>query len=397
MHLFAMHDAPENLLVSKLQHGSEARRRTAGLGAPFSSLLGVFLLFVSFMAVSHGADWRTALPGWKYEFPRDHRLHPEFKTEWWYFTGGLTDEAGRRYGYQVTFFRQGLRPPGAAAASSRFVVDDLKFAHFAISDISGQRFRYTQKISRGAFAEAGFGANDKVAWIDDWTLHLQPDGSFALRARDGDMSVELKLASTKPWVIHGENGVSQKAEGAGRASHYYSGTRLKTEGALVLGGKKLQVKGESWLDREWATNQLTPAQAGWNWFSLQLNDGTELMLYQMRLRDGGLDPNSSATFIDRDGTTQHLRREDYQLTPLREWKSPQTGGSYPIAWALKVPKLNLEMRIETPLASQELVLQPIAYWEGLVDGTGTRAGAAVRAHGYMELTGYAGALVGLAE
>jgi predicted secreted hydrolase len=355
------------------------------------------VLFVSFVHPSAAADWRTALPGWQYEFPRDHRIHSEFKTEWWYFTGGLTDEAGHRYGYQLTFFRQGVRPPGADAATSRFVVDDLKFAHFAVSDINGQRFHSTQKISRGAFAEAGFGADDKLAWIGDWALNLTPDGAFALRAKHGDLMLELKLTSKKAWVIHGENGVSQKAEGVGRASHYYSGTRLESTGVLVLGGKRQRVSGESWLDREWATNQLTPQQAGWNWFSLQLNDGTELMLYQMRTRNGGLDPNSSGTFIARDGTTQHLRREDYQLTPLREWKSPQTGGSYPITWSLKVPKLGLELRIDTPLAAQELVLQPIAYWEGLVDATGTRAGSAVRAHGYMELTGYAGALVGLAE
>ena len=145
------------------------------------------------------------------------------------------------------------------------------------------------------------------------------------------------------------------------------------------------------------TNQLTPEQVGWDWFSLQLDDGSELMLYQMRTRGGGLDPASSGTFIARDGTTQHLRRADYQLTPLREWKSPQTGGRYPIAWQLAVPKLGLQLRIDTPLAAQELVLQPIAYWEGLIDFTGTRAGTAVRGHGYMELTGYAGALVGLAE
>ena len=343
------------------------------------------------------ADWRPALPGWQYQFPRDHRIHREFKTEWWYFTGHLADESGRRYGYQLTFFRQGLRPLGATAATSRFVVDDLKFAHFAVSDISGQRFHFEQKIGRGAFGEAGFGADGKLVWIDEWTLHLQPDGGFVLRAKSASAALDLRLTSKKPWVIHGENGVSQKAEGVGRASHYYSATRLAAEGTLTLGGKKLRVTGESWLDREWASNQLTPEQVGWNWFSIQLDDGSELMLYQMRTRDGGLDPTSSGTFIARDGTTQHLRRDDYQLTPLRAWKSPQTGGRYPIAWQLSVPKLGLVLRIDTPLAAQELVLLPIAYWEGLIEITGAHAGAAVKGRGYMELTGYAGALVGLSE
>lgn len=355
-----------------------------------------FLLFMALFAASLlAADWRQALPGWQYEFPRDHRIHPEFKTEWWYFTGHLADESGRRFGYQLTFFRQGLRPPGAAAAASRFVVADLKFAHFALSDIAGQRFHFEQKIARGAFGDAGFGPDEKLAWIDGWTLELKDDGSFALRAKGANATLDLRLASRKPWVIHGEDGVSQKADGAGRASHYFSGTRLATDGTLVLGGKSLRVTGESWLDREWATNQLAPGQVGWNWFSIQLGDGSELMLYQMRLRDGGLDPRSSGTFIAADGTTQHLRRDDYHLAPLREWKSPQTGGSYPIAWQLTVPKLGVQLRIETPLAAQELVLQPIAYWEGLIDISGTRAGAAVRGQGYMELTGYAGEIVGL--
>jgi len=352
---------------------------------------------VFFVGSSSAADWRPALPGWKYEFPRDHRIHREFKTEWWYFTGSLADERGHRFGYQLTFFRQGLRLPGAAAATSRFVVDDLKFAHFAVSDITAQRFHFEQKINRGAFGEAGFGADRRLAWIEDWALHLEDDGTFALRAKGANAALDLRLASRKPWVIHGENGVSQKAEGAGRASHYYSGTRLATDGTIVIGGKTLRVTGESWLDREWATNQLTPAQVGWDWFSIQLDDGSELMLYQMRTRGGGLDPHSSATLIARDGTTQHLRRDDYQLTPLREWKSPKTGGRYPISWQLTVPSIDAQFRIDTPLAAQELVLEPIAYWEGLIDITGTRAGRAIRGHGYMELTGYAGALVGLAE
>ena len=362
------------------------------------SVLLFFVFFVYFVVPMSAADWRVALPGWQYEFPRDHRIHADFKTEWWYFTGRLTDEKGGIFGYQLTFFRQGLRPPAdRAGETSRFIVDDLKFAHFAVSDIGAQRFHFQQKLSRGAFAEAGFGVENNLAWIDDWSLELQPDGTLTLRARSDKAALELRLASTKPWIIHGENGVSQKAEGEGRASHYFSGTRLATTGTLSLGGGSLRVSGESWLDREWATNQLTAEQVGWNWFSIQLDDGSELMLYQMRTRAGGLDPNSSGTFVARDGSTQHLRREDYELTPLQSWTSKETGGRYPVAWQLTVPKLGMQLHIETPLAAQELVLKPIAYWEGLIEVNGTRAGAKVRGHGYMEMTGYAGALVGLSK
>lgn len=342
--------------------------------------------------------WRLALPGWKYEFPRDHFAHPEFKTEWWYFTGNLRDADGKRYGFQLTFFRQGIRPLARRGGTiSRFICDELKFAHFAVSDPNAGRFHFAQKTSRGAFREAGFAQGDRIAWIDDWSLKLQPDGTMHLDAKMKDASLALTAKPGKPWIIHGENGISQKAEGEGRASHYYSGTRLETSGRLTVADRELAVNGTSWFDQEWASNQLTPEQVGWNWFALQLADGSELMLYQMRLRDSTLDPNSSGTIVDPNGQTRHLRRDDYTLTPTRWWTSKATKARYPIAWKLRVPELELEAEITTPLEQQELELPPIAYWEGMIDLRGTRAGQTIRGEGYMELTGYAGALVGLAQ
>lgn len=344
------------------------------------------------------AEWRAALPGWRYEFPRDHRAHPDFKTEWWYFTGQLRDASGHRFGYQVTFFRQGMRPPGNRdATTSRFVVDDVKFAHFAVTDVAREKFRHWQKLSRGAFGEAGFNDGRRLAWIEDWELALTENEAFTLRAVQGDVRLELSLESQKPWAIHGENGVSQKADGAGRASHYYSGTRLATRGALTLDGCRVEVTGESWFDHEWATNQLTPEQVGWDWFSVQFDDGTELMLYQMRTRSGGTDPQSSGTFVARDGATQHLRREDYQLTPTQFWTSRATGARYPIGWQVAVPAHGLAATVTTPVREQELAIEPITYWEGAIDIQGTRGGGPVRGHGYLELTGYAGSLVGLSQ
>ena len=338
--------------------------------------------------------WELALPGWSYEFPRDHHSHPGFKTEWWYFTGQVSDAQGHRFGYQLTFFRQGIRPPKARGAeTSRFIVDDLKFAHCAMTDVTRAKFRFQQKLSRGAFGEAGFEAGARLAWIDDWTLTLGQDGAFQIHTPD----LDLTLRTAKPWAIHGLDGVSQKADGLGRASHYYSGTRLDSRGTLAVGGRRIEVSGGSWFDHEWASNQLTPEQAGWDWFSVQLDDGAELMLYRMRTRDGGTDPHSSGTFIGRDGTTRHLTRDDFTLTPLRHWKSRETGAQYPLAWQLTAPGLGLELKIETPVKEQELVLQPIAYWEGVIDVQGARDGQAARGHGYMELTGYAGPLVGLSS
>jgi predicted secreted hydrolase len=341
--------------------------------------------------------WRLSLPGWQFVFPRDHHTHPEFKTEWWYFTGNLRDESGRRFGYQLTFFRQGIRPPSLRGnTTSRFICDEFKFAHFALSDPSGERFRFVQKTSRGAFGEAGFSDVDRLAWIDDWELRQSGEG-MRFNAINADVALSLEVKPQKPWVIHGHDGVSQKAAGEGRATHYYSGTRLATDGELTIDGIKAAVRGSSWFDQEWGSNQLTPEQIGWNWFALQFDDGTELMLYQMRLKAGEVDATSSGTFIDRDGSTRHLGSGDYKVVPKRWWTSKATGGRYPIGWEIEVPSLELKCAVSTPMEKQELEIAPIAYWEGMIDAEGTRAGRVLKGEGYLELTGYAGALVGLAQ
>lgn len=357
---------------------------------PFSLLFLPLLCACAFAQES----WQLALPGWKYEFPRDHAVHREFQTEWWYFTGNLQDEKGGQWGYQITFFRQGVRREKSQELS-RFIVRDLKFAHFAVSDLSGGRFRFAQKLSRGAFGEAGFGENKAEAWIDDWRLESKQADSFILKGAEGDVSLELELQTVKPPVIHGKDGVSQKAEGLGRASHYCSLTRLATTGALTVQGKRLPVEGLSWFDHEWATNQLAANQVGWNWFSFQFTDGSELMLYQMRCADGSVDISSSGTLVEADGTVLPLARDDYRLTPLKKWKSPKTGAEYPVYWRVEIPRLKLEAEVITPLESQELVLSPIAYWEGAIRVKGLRGARPVNGSGYMELTGYSGPLVGI--
>jgi predicted secreted hydrolase len=338
-------------------------------------------------------DWALSLPGWKYEFPRDHFAHSDFKTEWWYFTGNLTAEDGRELGFQLTFFRQGVRR--GQEAGTRFAVDDIKLAHFAVTDISSGKFRFAQKVSRGSFGEAGFSDGERIAWIDDWTLRLTGPGRFRLEARDADFALTLDLTAAKDPVFHGENGVSQKAEGAGRASHYYSFTRLAADGTVTLGGREIAVKGWSWFDQEWATNQLTENQTGWDWLSLQFEDNTELMLFQIRLKDGERDPFSHGTWIEADGNTVPVKNADFELVPGRLWHSGETGGDYPVEWKLRIPKLDVELDVTAAIDGQELVLQPIAYWEGSVRARGRRSGQEVRGRGYLEMTGYAGGLVGL--
>lgn len=356
-----------------------------------------FVLFVNSVAIA--ADWRLALPGWQYEFPRDHGAHPDFKTEWWYLTGNLRDEHGAEFGYQFTWFRQGIsRLETSGAERSRWLVRDFDFAHFTVSDLRAGKFFFSQKISRGAFGEAGSGASGRIAWIENWELFLnEKTGAWELRATDENRTLRLTLSPKKPPVIHGENGISAKAEGTGHASCYYSQTRLAAAGEITLGGVVHRVTGESWFDHEWATNQLTPEQVGWNWFSLQFSDGTELMLYQMRTRDGGVDPASSGTFIAADGASTHLSRDAFQLTPLAWWKSAKTGARYPVRWRVFIPSLALDVEVSTPLENQELALAPIAYWEGAIRAAGHRDQKRVQARGYLELTGYNGILRWLAE
>ncbi len=363
-----------------------ARASGAGLGAGESG------------ATVDDAGWTQAVPGWKFEFPRDHGSHRDFKTEWWYFTGNLRDaKSGREFGYELTFFRQGIRPAARETASpdtrSRFAVDDFKFAHFAISDLNGKRFHFDSKINRGAFAEAGFGdptsADQPLAWIDGWNLTVLADGSWRIAAHNAKTAIDLTLRPAKPPIVHGENGVSQKADGTGNASHYYSFTRLLSSGQITLEGSSLEVSGTSWFDHEWASNQLGKDQVGWDWFCLQFDDGSQLMLYTLRRRDGSIDANSSGTLVDANGHTVHLKRADFTVRPLRHWKSERTGGHYPIEWEITIPARELVVRIQPRLDDQELALGVINYWEGAVSTTGTRAGRPVQGAGYLELTGYA--------
>ena len=281
--------------------------------------------------------WESARPGWRYEFPRDHGAHRDFKTEWWYFTGNVRDaKSGREFGYELTFFRQGIRPPGerrpAAAEGegsprSRFATDDFRFAHFAVTDLAGGgTFHHDAKMSRGAFGEAGSGdpakPGEALAWMDDWSLTPQADGTWRIAARAGKIELDLILRPAKPPVIHGENGVSQKSLGDGNASHYYSFTRLETSGRLGVDGTSFEVGGTSWFDHEWASNQLGVNEVGWDWFCVQFDDGTDLMLYGLRRRDGTISETSSGTLVDAAGNATHVRRGGIRAAPARALEIP---------------------------------------------------------------------------
>lgn len=356
--------------------------------------LAAFLFLLAFSALSR-AEWRVALPGWDYRFPDDHGSHPGFKTEWWYFTGNVESDGGREFGYQLTFFRQGVIEPGKSIPQSNFLQRDMKFAHFAVSDIGAEDFHHFQKLSRGAFGEAGFGEDGKVAWIDNWSCERTGLHDFRLRAEDGGVEIDLALRSMRDPVVHGRGGVSQKSEGEGRASHYYSLTRLETTGTIRIGYKTHTVSGWTWFDHEWATNQLAAHQTGWDWFSLQFDNGAELMIFQIRTKDGGRDAFSSGTWIGPDGSSRKIEFADFYLEPAGWWKSPKTQARYPVDWRISIPSLELAVTARARFPAQELATEPFAYWEGAISARGTIGNLPLKGKGYLEMTGYAGGIVGM--
>ena len=324
--------------------------------------------------------WLQAVPGYRYEFPRDHFDHPGFRTEWWYYTGNLRAADGRRHGFELVFFRQGQRR-GPFDNPSVWRADDLYLAHLAWTDIDGRRFRSFRRLNRAGPGVAGIRAEDGRIWNGNWETKWTGEIQ-TLTAVAAGLTLSLRLQSSKPAVIHGENGLSTAGSGAGKAAHYVSFPRLDVQG--ILNGAA--VTGVAWMDHEWFSDQLSPEQRGWNWFSIQLDDRTELMLLELRRMDGAADPYSSGTWIARDGRATHLKHDDYDLRPVDWWTSPATGARYPIRWRIAIPSLGLDLECAAAIPDQELAgdneISP-AYWEGAVVYTGTHKGV-----GYLEMTGY---------
>ena len=348
----------------------------------------VLFLMAGLLAGQQTVNYRLALPGYVYSFPRDHGSHPDFKLEWWYYTGHVHSNDGRDFGYELTFFRTGMDRLYENPSSWR--VRDLYMAHFAVTDITGKKFYYFEKLNRAGPGIAGAATGSLHVWNENWSAESQGQ-AMKLTANAGAVAIELTLESKKAPAVHGIGGISQKAEGIGHSSHYYSTTRLASTGEIRVGTQTFQVQGESWMDHEFGTNELTENQAGWDWFSIQLDDASEVMIYRLRNRDGSLDGHSSGTIVGVNSQTEHLAIEQFIATPLRYWRSGKTGTSYPIEWTIQLPKQACAFRMIPLLDDQELVTTRstgIAYWEGAVRVTGTCSGKTVTGRGYVELTGY---------
>jgi predicted secreted hydrolase len=339
------------------------------------------------------SPWRQALPGYAFQFPHDHASHPDYKIEWWYYTGNLSS-GSKQFGYQLTFFRIGVE--SQPKNPSRWAVRDLFMTHFAITDINGKQYRFTERMNRAGAGWAGAESHEYRVWNQDWEARIDSESKHQLSASDHQMKLALVLSEGKRPVIHGDRGVSQKGNAHGNASHYYSLTRMPTRGTLSFDGQTYPVEGESWMDHEFGTSFLEKEQTGWDWFSLQLDDGSDLMLFQLRRSDGSLDRHSSGTWIGANGENISFGAGDFALTPGAAWRSKASGASYPVCWEVDVPRQGLRLRLSTRVENQELRTERstgVTYWEGSVEVQGTRMGRPVRGRGYLEMTGYAGSAI----
>ncbi|MCK6448038.1 MAG: carotenoid 1,2-hydratase [Planctomycetes bacterium] len=327
-----------------------------------------------------------------FEFPRDHGSHPEFQTEWWYFTGQLATDAGRRFGFELTFFRRALafEPP---AEDSAWAARDVYLAHFAITDEAGRRFRAEERFERAALGLAGTRDAPWAVWTGPW--RAESVGAeflpLVLRAQTATASLELELAPTTRLVAHGaegEVGLSRKGASDGNASYYYSLLRLPARGTLALDGAEHVVSGFAWLDREWSTSALEPGIVGWDWFALSLDDGRDLMLYRLRREDGSAAPFSAGTLVDAAGSRRALDVADFEVIALEQWTSPHTAAVYPARWRVRVPSASVDVEVRPWLADQELALA-FPYWEGACDVLAGAEGGAAIGRAYVELVGYA--------
>ena len=357
-------------------------------------LASSLLVVVPGLAADTTEEFRVATEGYRYSFPRDHGAHEEFRTEWWYYTGQLTAKDGRPFGYELTFFRRGMPRDQTKTLPSKWAVSHLYLAHFAISDLSKGRFHYADKMSRAGLGKAGAAQDRLHVWIDQWSAESPSvaPSTQTLQAADGNMAIQFTVSSGKPLVVHGTDGISRKGSVAGQASHYYSFTRLSTTGTVTIGNESFDVTGTSWMDHEFGSADLDKDLVGWDWFSLQLDDQRELMLYRLRRADGSAHPASSGTLIDRDGRGHHLLLEDFTLEPTSYWTSPTSKAHYPQRWRLTIPSQQLSLELVPRMAEQELSPKrstQITYWEGAIETTGTAQGKPIHGQGYMELTGYA--------
>lgn len=329
---------------------------------------------------------------WQYSFPDDHGAHPAYRLESWYFLGTLTTKQGRNFGFQLTFFRLGLTPEPVQRASA-WATHQIYRGHFALTDVAQSRFLAFERFSRAALGLSGAKASPVRIWLEDWFVEGVNGGDenaiFYLRAGADDLRIDLDLRSAKPMVL----GDGDNLPLPGGAFHAYLIPRLRAQGTLHLDDDTFQVEGLAWLDRAWGSLPLPQGQVALNRFVLQLDDGREILCFQLHRRDGGGRPINMGLVVRRDGSVLRLDRQDMAMDVLDDWVSPRERTRYPARWRLRIPAEAIELDITPYIADQEMNLS-IRYWSGAVRITGKAGGRPVSGNGYVELTGYAQGVTG---
>jgi predicted secreted hydrolase len=324
----------------------------------------------------------------EFEFPRDHGMHSKFATEWWYFTGNLNTAAGRHFGFELTFFRYALSATSIQRPSA-WGSNQVWLAHFTLTDTHNERFLSAERMGRGALGIADAQMDQLSVHVRDWSARSTAGSeTIELAANSAATSISLRLTDPAPVALHGEDGLDRKGAEAGNASYYYSVPRMTAAGTIRLSsGESLNVTGTAWLDREWGTSSLDDGVDGWDWFGLQLDDGTNLMLYRLRNADGSMNELSTGTVMYPDGRTGRLEPDAVRYEIVNRWTSPSSGVTYPIEWRVSIPGLNLDLGVKARIENQEFNLG-LRYWEGAVAVSGIAQDRTVSGVGYLELAGY---------
>ncbi len=324
--------------------------------------------------------------------PRDLAAHAHAQTEWWYYTGHGTTDSGKEFGFELVFFKRRTDLDKFSLVPLRLLGNPIYFAHFALTDASGKKFRYAHRKSSNGWFDypASASENHFHLRLGDWSLR-ESHGTHILRATANDIVFEANLKPSKNVILNGKgkDGVSFKDEG--EASRYFSYTRMEMEGDLILNGETAHFNGSAWMDREFGTWTPTDRQKGWDWFSIQLENNCEIMCYQLRDEQNNVSPFSSGTFVDENGEFTPLSHEDFTITPTGYWKSPRTNATYPSGWKVKSEKFSLDLTVTPVIEDQELDTRGttmIVYWEGACEVAGKAGETEIKGRAYVELVGY---------
>lgn len=334
---------------------------------------------------------RTNTP-WHFQFPRDHGAHPDYKTESWYLTGYLVTAAGRRFGFQLTFFRLGLKPPGTVLRDSAWATSEIYRGHFALTDVASDRFYAAERFSRAALGLSGSQQNPVRVWLENWEMKFMHDDKdlpgFLVRASGADIDVELDMQSLKPAILSGGNRRSDEERVSSASFHSYILTRVHNRGTIRVGTEVFQGEGLAWLDRAWGQIPLPAGPIVWDRFLLQLDDNSEIMGFKLRRRAGGGKPMSTGMWIKPDGSIQRFGQNEVIINSLDDWKNPRDSTHYPARWQFRIPSISMKLEI-IPHVADQAIDHSMRYWGGAVHARGEFIGKPIDGQGFVELTGYA--------